>query len=181
MGHPSSSKLQPNPTWSDGGASFDRRRIYRYRLWRQWDASRPTIGFVGLNPSTADHRTDDPTLRRLLSFSKAWGFGALELVNLYAYRATDPTELRTAQDPVGPRTDVFVRRMARTAETVVVCWGAPGAKGDRAEALLTWMARRGITPYCLGTNKDGSPKHPLYLPKSTERVPYVVAPKRGVQ
>jgi len=110
---------------------------------------------------------DDPTLRRLIRFSKGWGYGALELVNLYAFRATDPSRLRTTLDPVGPRADLFLRRMARSVSRVVVCWGTPGATGPRAAQVVSWMARQGISPYCFGVNKDGSPKHPLYLPKTT--------------
>src|SRR5207245_10014631 len=84
------------------GASFSRDRRYRYRLWRRWDAARPVVAFVMLNPSTADAARDDPTIRRWSGFARAWGYGRLEVVNLFAYRATDPRWVRHVPGPVGP-------------------------------------------------------------------------------
>ena len=74
----------------DSGACFDSTGAYRYRLWREWDVSKPSVTFVMLNPSTAGAKDDDPTIRRCLSFARSWGFGRLEVVNLCAYRATSP-------------------------------------------------------------------------------------------
>ncbi|TMF61888.1 MAG: DUF1643 domain-containing protein, partial [Chloroflexi bacterium] len=68
------------------GATFSADRRYRYRLWRRWDGARPVVAFVMLNPSTADARRDDPTIRRCIGFAKSWGFGGVEVVNLFAYR-----------------------------------------------------------------------------------------------
>lgn len=133
------------------------------------------IGFVGLNPSTADGTEDDPTLRRLMGFSRRWGFGGLVLVNLYAYRATDPKRLRQVADPVGPRTDFFIRKALSQVEQVVVCWGASGASDGRAEHVMRRLRQGSAKVVCLGTNADGSPKHPLYLSNATERVPYLGA------
>src|SRR4028119_2392792 len=90
------------------GAIFDPTRTYRYALWRTWDAARPPVAFVLLNPSTADARRDDPTIRRCANFARTWGFGGLEVVNLFAFRATHPTDLKCAADPVGPQNDVHL-------------------------------------------------------------------------
>jgi hypothetical protein len=80
---------------------------YRYRLDRRW-ADGPSIAWIMLNPSTADSNTDDPTIRRIRAFSQAWGFGALTVVNLYAWRATDPRDLWQAPGPVGPENDAYL-------------------------------------------------------------------------
>ncbi len=110
------------------GASLDRSKRFRYQLWRTWNPEGPRIGFVGLNPSTADATTDDPTLRRLMGFAKQWGFGGLVLVNLYALRATDPKTLWQVDDPMGPRADEWIRKALKPVDEVVVCWGTPGTK-----------------------------------------------------
>ena len=155
-----------------GGAKLDPAGRYRYQLWRTWEPKGPVVGFVGLNPSTADATTDDPTLRRLMGFARGWGYGGLVLVNLYALRATDPTELWRADDPVGPQTDEMLRRAFERVEEIVLCWGKPGSKGDRAAQVLGWLNDLDVPLRCLGCNMDGSPKHPLYLRKDTQRIPY---------
>lgn len=78
--------------------------LYRYRLDRRWGYG-PRVAWIMLNPSTADSEAEDATSRRVQAFSRRWGFSALTVVNLYAWRATDPTDLWTAQDPVGPEND----------------------------------------------------------------------------
>lgn len=135
---------------------------YRYRLDRRW-AEGPTIAWVMLNPSTADGITDDPTLVRISRFSMAWGFGALTAVNLYAWRATDPTELRTAADPVGPENDRHIAE-AVAGRPVVVAWGAQGKPERIAQVLdLISSAPAADKPHALGLTKAGQPRHPLYL------------------
>lgn len=121
-----------------------------------------------LNPSTADARTDDPTIRRCMDFARRWGYAQLRVVNLFALRATDPRALgrvRPAGRAVGPRNDTVLRREVRKADTVVAAWGAHGTLHDRAarvRALLPearWL--------CLGTTKAGQPRHPLRLHRET--------------
>ncbi|BDA75123.1 hypothetical protein CAL7716_092890 [Calothrix sp. PCC 7716] len=95
---------------------------YRYLLSRKWDASKPKITFVMLNPSTADANQDDPTLRKCINFAQSLGYGSLKVVNLFAYRATKPCELRKVADPVGPKNNYYIQLATRRASLVIVAW-----------------------------------------------------------
>src|SRR5207237_5457574 len=88
------------------GASFSRDRRYRYRLWRRWDAARPVVAFVMVNPSTADAGRDDPTIRRCIGFARSWGYGRLEVVDLFAYRGTDTRAPRRVAETGGAATSL---------------------------------------------------------------------------
>ncbi|TMC73897.1 MAG: DUF1643 domain-containing protein [Chloroflexi bacterium] len=146
-----------------GGATFSADRRYRYRLWRRWDRTRPIVAFVMLNPSTADARHDDPTIRRCLGFARRWGYGGIEVVNLFAYRATDPRALRTVRDPVGRANRGHIQSALRRATLVIVAWGA------RADgSLLAELAEA----RCLGLTRAGQPRHPLYLRGDVRPVPF---------
>src|SRR5262245_38555366 len=94
-------------------AVFSPCRKYRYSLTRIWDAERPNVMFVGLNPSTADDQVDDPTVRRCIGFARKWRFGGMIIVNLFAYRSTDPNRLQEILDPVGPENDEHIAATAR--------------------------------------------------------------------
>lgn len=142
-----------------GSATLSPCGRYRYNLTRCWGPG-PAAAFICLNPSTADGTTDDPTIRRIRGFAKAWGYGAFVVANLYAYRATDPRELWKAADPVGPDNDHHLKLAAADCDLVVAAWGA-NARPDRiAEVLgLHGMGRLAA----LAVTKDGQPRHPLYL------------------
>jgi len=142
-------------------AEIDPTRMYRYSLIRTWEASLPRVCFIMLNPSTADAEQDDPTIRRCLHFARQEGFGSLEVVNLYAYRTTDRKVLASVRDPVGPGNDAAIRRAIARAEKVVLAWGA-SADLNRADNVRILVREA----YALGLNKDGSPRHPLYVPGS---------------
>lgn len=131
---------------------------YRYRLSRTWDASLPVVAFIGLNPSTADHRVDDPTTRICVNYAKRWGYGAMLLGNLFSYRSRDPDKLYAVQDPVGPEGDYHLGRIVGEADLVVCCWSARGRMSGRDEVVY----RRIKNPRCLSVLNDGSPGHPLY-------------------
>ena len=45
-------------------ADFSEDLVYRYRLSRVWDAGLPLLGWLMLNPSTADAFRVDPTVNR---------------------------------------------------------------------------------------------------------------------
>lgn len=142
-------------------AVFSPCRTFRYELWRCWGDPMRAAMFVGLNPSTADETQDDPTIRRCIGFAKAWGYGALVMTNLFAFRATDPDEMKRAPLPVGPDNDSFLRRWARDAGVVVAAWGVHGTHRGRDREVRDMLP----TMRVLGLTKDGHPKHPLYLPK----------------
>lgn len=137
---------------------------YRYRLERRW-APGPVVTWVGLNPSRADALTDDPTLRRMVGFSRAWGFAGLVVVNLFAWRAAHPAELRHVADPVGPRGNEALEEATTGAELAVACWGQHGRLFNRDGAVLD--ALPAVAWRCLGLTRAGQPRHPLYLPGST--------------
>ncbi len=149
----------------DSGADFDETGAWRYRLWRRWRPEGRVVAFVGLNPSTADGRQDDPTIRRCIGFAKRWQFSALEVVNLFAWRATRPTDLKLATDPIGPENDDVLARVVSRSDLVVACWGVNGAWNGRDRAVLAWLSR---PLHCLGRTRGGQPRHPLYLPGNRE-------------
>lgn len=153
----------------EGGAVFDPSRRYRYRLWRRWADGGEVVAFVMLNPSTADARRDDPTIRRCGGFARAWGFAAMTVVNLFALRATDPARLRRARDPVGRDNDRHILAAAGGCDALVLAWGNAGALGGRDRAVLALLA--GVRTDCLGLTGAGQPRHPLYLPRATRRRP----------
>jgi hypothetical protein len=141
---------------------------YRYLLWRIWDPRLPRLLWVMLNPSMADEAANDPTLRRILGFSRASGFGGLEVVNLFAWQSPSPKALLRAPDPVGPENDRYIREAVTRAEKVVAAWGDEGARDGRERAVLALISR---PVFCLGTTELGHPRHPLYVKAQTELCP----------
>jgi len=106
------------------GARFSPCRTWRYSLRRQWlPGSEASVMFIGLNPSTADETQDDPTIRRCLGFARYWGFGNLIMMNVYAFRATKPADMKAAKDPVGPGNDREFERLRSVPQLVVAAWG----------------------------------------------------------
>ena len=151
------------------GAIFSPCRTYRYILWRVWDISRPLVLFIALNPSTADERKNDPTIRREIDFATRWGGGGLIKGNLFGFRSKDPSALARVIDPVGPENDKTIREFAADCLIKVAAWGADKAVTEaRVEAMLGILGEC----HCLGVTKDGHPKHPLYLAKKTPLVPF---------
>ena len=144
-------------------AAFSPCRRFRYSLSRVWNPKLPIITFVGLNPSTADEQKDDPTVRRCIGFARRWNFGGLILVNLFAYRSTKPSGLLEAPDPVGPANDKHILVSAGAARLLVLAWGTRGGFLDRDQHVLSFLR----DAHCLGTTKDGHPRHPLYLAGNT--------------
>ena len=178
------------------GATISSCGTYRYRLWREWrnhpapaqwdmweqngkpvvDGAGKQLGqplacvFVMLNPSTADGETDDPTIRRCVRFAKALGFDRLEVVNLFAFRATDPADLLAVSpeiDPVGYENQRHVVSVLEDAGMIVCAWGAHGGHIGQDETMLGWIDAENVRDapvVALGLTKDGFPRHPLYLP-----------------
>ena len=140
---------------------------FRYDLVREWDPGFPVVLFVMLNPSTADHEKDDPTVRRCLGFAKDWGFGTLVVCNLFAFRATDPRKLRDQWDPVGPANDRAIVAHAEMADEIVCAWGNNGSLWEQSASVKELLSSLSVK--CLGLTKNGQPKHPLRLKKTTQR------------
>jgi len=145
---------------------------YRYLLRRAWDHNLPRATFVMLNPSTADATVDDATIRSCTRLCKSWGYGSFEVVNLFAWRATDPDELLKVADPYGPQCAEILEAAVQRSEITICAWGAHPFATDRARNV--WSTIRALRPaaFCLGTTKSGAPKHPLYIKTGTMPVVY---------
>lgn len=144
-------------------------REYRYQLSRCWDVEKPTLAFLMLNPSTADESEDDPTIRRCLGYAKDWGYGSLIVGNLFALRATDPSELRDHPEPVGLKNEEHLRSICHEAEMVIAAWGTDGSINGRGREVVEMID---ADLYALNTTKEGHPNHPLYQPKDAEPEPF---------
>jgi hypothetical protein len=169
---------------------FSPCRKYRYTLWREWDWSAQShivlrdlftpkarvsyVQFIGLNPSTADEVQDDPTVRRCICFAKSWGFGSLCMTNAFAFRATDPKVMKAHEfDSLCHIVNVdWIVEIAKDASLVVAAWGKDGSHVGRDKVIVRAFERAGIALHCLGTNNDGTPKHPLYLSQTLKPIPF---------
>ncbi len=148
-------------------------RTYRYALTRDVAplTGEGTVTFIGLNPSTADEEQDDPTIRRCVGFARSWGFARLKMLNLYAFRATDPNDLFAAEDMVGPDNDCTIAKVVGGSDLVVCAWGANGTP-PRTRQVLDLVA----APHCLGLTMHGAPRHPLYVKGDTQPLPFAHCP-----
>jgi hypothetical protein len=161
--------LPLDPFLYDKGAILSDDGLYRYRLWRRWEPVAPRLAWIMLNPSTADAELDDPTIRRCAGFAKAWGYGSITVVNVYAYRSTDPAALSQVSDPFGPDNDFHLRDVILGSSGAVAAWGAhPGATAAFREFVqrtpLVTVVGGLVT---LGMTKSGHPRHPLYVKGDT--------------
>lgn len=145
------------------GAKFSECMLYRYQLWRQWDASKGFAVFVMLNPSTADEVDNDPTVERCQRRAVQMGYGGLRVANIFAYRSTDPFALYELEDPVGPENDAAILGATEGAGIVICAWGKHGNYRGRGQQVREMLARAGVRPHYLQLNQDGTPKHPLYV------------------
>lgn len=150
-----------NQRYTQSTACISECGRYRYRLYRQWDDSKPDVLFVMLNPSTADHNRDDRTISRCVGFARDWGYGGLLVGNLFALRSTKPAKLYICDDPVGPCNDAALRDMAAQVDLIVAAWGDHGALQNRGDAVLQMLAGK---CHALKLNQSGHPAHPLRLP-----------------
>lgn len=147
--------------------------LYRYWLCRRWDRTLPLVSWIMLNPSTADHEADDPTIRRCMGFAERWGFGGIHVVNLFAYRSTEPTTLKLADDPAGPENDAQLVSAGQCGR-IIAGWGVGGEINGRGKIVSKMLRDLGVKLECLGVTKIGHPKHPLYIASATEPVPFEV-------
>src|SRR3989304_2617282 len=151
------------------GAQLSADRLYRYALWRTWDEGDGHAMFIGLNPSTADETVDDPTIRRCIGFARSMGYGGIYMLNLCAYRSTDPRALERVDDPIGPENLQFIEKYAKAAGRVIAAWGNHG--WSRGWETMRLLCSLGVDVWCLGQTKRGHPKHPLYLRADTQLQP----------
>ncbi len=181
----------------EADAELSDDEVYRYRLWRVWDPTRPSVTWIMLNPSTADGRADDPTVVRCVEFARRWGYGRVYVLNLFAFRATEPRELRRharehgVSSAVGPQTDErILGHLAahgpmvshphgdppRPNGNILVCaWGANGAKTERARHVLQMMNEAGAIMHRVGDwTREKQPRHPLFLRQTEVPVPFVI-------
>jgi len=136
-----------------------RCKLHRYALSRYWQQGQGIVAFVGLNPSTADGIDDDATIRRCVDFAQRWGFAGMDMVNLFSYRATKPTLLLTALQPIGPRNDFWLHKVIKRSDIAVACWGNRGVYLNRADVIR----KRYPTLQYLKITAANQPAHPLYL------------------
>jgi hypothetical protein len=131
---------------------------------------------IGLNPSTADETKDDPTIRKCIGFAKRWGFGALCMTNLFAWRDTDPAKMKKAEFPEGEDNHSTILQCASEAGMILAAWGKHGKHRNQDVNVGQWLASIGKQPYCLKLNGDGTPMHPLYVPYETVPQLFTIAP-----
>jgi hypothetical protein len=150
---------------------------YRYRLWRTWntDIKKKPITWLMLNPSTADENILDPTVRRCLGYSIQWGYGRMDVINIFALRSTDPKRLYSCHDPVGIDNNRSIIQTAKESDRVIAAWGNHGLYKDRYKEVLALFNEINTPLYCLKTSKYDQPVHPLY--QRSDIIPIIYSPK----
>ena len=142
---------------TDAILSEDRK--YRYVLSRIWDKSKPTVMFIGLNPSTADETQNDPTVNKCINFAKSWGYGGIYMLNLFAFRATQPEDMFKSENPIGKENNEYIKKYSKICDKVICAWGNDGNYKNRSKEVLEMLDNI----YYIKLNKTGEPAHPLYL------------------
>ena len=140
---------------------------YRYLLWREWDTQNKTVSFIMLNPSRADAQTNDPTITRCINFARSWGYGRLEVVNLFAYRTHKPSLLKQAIEPIGKDNDSYILESVGKSDRVILAWGNHGL-WQQQDLYTLQLLKNHNHLYSLGITKRGCPRHPLYLRSTTK-------------
>ena len=149
-------------------AIYSDREQYRYALTRTWDESGGRVLFLMLNPSTATEVQNDPTVERCERRARALGFGAFRVCNIFAYRATDPRNMRAQTDPNGPDNDTAILDAAKWADSIVCAWGTHGEHMGRGAQVETLLRQQSTPLTHLGLSIKGHPKHPLYIAYSVQ-------------
>ena len=148
--------------------------LYRYSLSRAWDfdLTKPRVGWIMLNPSTADAEVNDPTIRRCMEFSRTWGFHGIAVRNLFAVRTYSPIEMKNHADPIGNENDKAILDLIGACPLIVAAWGTHGGYKQRDNHVVRIVRETGAKLHCLGTTKEGFPKHPLYVKGDVKPVPF---------
>jgi hypothetical protein len=142
--------------------------LYRYSLSRIWDKDKGIVNFIGLNPSTADAKEDDPTIRKCIKYAEKWGYGGIVISNLFAYRTPEPYLMKQTKDPIGKENDRYIKKLAEQSDVIVAAWGNDGEYLERDRFI------RDLIPdlMCLKVNQTGQAAHPLYLNGDLKPVSY---------
>lgn len=175
---------KPGILWEPSSAVISPCERYRYWLHRRWLGGEGWTVFVMLNPSTADASLDDPTIRRCIRFAKDFGSRGVIVVNLFAWRATDPRNLpANLIEAEGPENHAYITQACELAGQyeppdmrrpgkVICAWGANEVAREQVPTVMGWIESAFGEPLCLGKTKDGSPRHPLYVPAATKPQPF---------
>ena len=150
-------------------AKFSSCKKYRYELGRRWDKG-DLVLFILLNPSTADDKIDDPTIRRCIKFAQQFGFGGLFIGNLFAYRTPQPSILLRANHPVGNLNNKALINLASRSSKIIIAWGNHGQFQNRSAEVLKLLNKYKL--YHFGLTLLNQPKHPLYLPATSQLQEY---------
>lgn len=160
---------------SGNKCNFSSCKTWRYTLRHTWaqSSNEPELAcvWIGLNPSTANERQLDSTLRRVRDFSKEWGFNTFYMLNLFAFSATKPRDLRKAAHPIGRNNNHWLRKITKKGKMVICAWGNHGLFRRRQHEVLEFL--NGTELYHLGMTIKGAPRHPLYVKKGSIPKPLV--------
>ncbi|WP_347311562.1 DUF1643 domain-containing protein [Defluviimonas sp. SAOS-178_SWC] len=135
---------------------------YRYLLSRDWGEGGRLL-YILLNPSTATEARNDPTIERCERRARAAGFGGFAVANVFAFRATDPRDLKRAAEPVGAANDAILAEVATDATMILCGWGAHGGHLGRGDTVVRLLRAGGHPLWHLGLTQGGQPRHPLYI------------------
>lgn len=141
----------------------ERYRYFLSRVWAGEDTPPSMLPFLMLNPSTADEMKNDPTVERCQRRAESMGYGGFIVLNVFAYRSTDPKGLKIIDDPVGTENDAYIRDVLNQCDKVICAWGNHGQHNKRSTAIHELLRDAEATPFILALNGSGEPKHPLYI------------------
>lgn len=145
---------------------------YRYLLWRVFDTSLPLLYVMMLNPSKATHEQGDRTADGLVRRARRLGFGGIVIINCFAFRATDPSDMRRADDPVGPANDDIIDMVLSEDVDLLCAWGVNATHREREKEVKCAIRSKGCRPHVLRLCASGAPEHPLYIPLATGLSPW---------
>ena len=150
------------PDFSGNNAIFSKCKKHRLSLWRIWNSEKPYVLFVGLNPSVADKKNNDPTITRFVNFAKFWGYGGILVGNIFSLKTTDPKKLILNQNPLHKFNDCWLKYMASKSNKIIGAWGNYGTYLKRYKYIKFILPNIN----CIGITNLGQPKHPLYQKKN---------------
>lgn len=150
--------------------------LYRYALWRLFDPTRPVLVAIMLNPSVATHEDGDRTADGLVRRARRLGYGAILIVNCFAYRATEPSDMKRADDPMGPYNDDIIRTVLDCDVDMLCAWGRNASHRGREEEVKCLISSGRARPHYLRLCAGGEPEHPLYVPGAIGLSPWRLTP-----